>query len=116
MKQWSRIEAAKKHIVTGFVKDKDVQAALALYPKDNVYYFCNADIPRALHATQLQELASAQGLQGEAYSSVADAVRAAREALGKDDALLITGSVFVTGEAIEYLNVNNGLLFPTATV
>jgi dihydrofolate synthase/folylpolyglutamate synthase len=85
-------------------------------PTDNIYYFCNADIPRALPVVQLQQLATAQGLKGDAYPSVADAVRAAREALGKDDALLITGSVFVTGEAIEYLNVNNGLLFPTAAV
>jgi dihydrofolate synthase/folylpolyglutamate synthase len=116
IKQWGDVTAKRKHIVIGFVKDKDIQAALALLPADNVYYFCNADIPRALPAAQLQQLASAQGLQGDAYPGVADAVRAAREALGKDDALLITGSVFVTGEAIEYLNVNNGLLFPTATV
>lgn len=116
MKQWTSVKAAKKHIVTGFVKDKDIRAALTPFPKDNIYYFCNADIPRALPAGQLQQLAAEQGLQGNAYSSVAEAVRAAREALDKDDALLITGSVFVTGEAIDYLNVNNGLLFPTATV
>ena len=29
-------------------------------------------------------------------------------------ALLIVGSFFIVGEAISYLNVNNGLLFPTA--
>lgn len=116
MKQWGSVKASKKHIVTGFVKDKDILAALAPFPVDNIYYFCNADIPRALQATQLQQLAAERGLQGHAYSSVAEAVRAAREALNKDDALLITGSVFVTGEAIEYLNVNNGLLFPLATV
>ncbi|MBZ0098047.1 MAG: hypothetical protein K8F30_03135, partial [Taibaiella sp.] len=81
-----------------------------------IYYFCNADIPRAMPAGQLQEVASGLGLQGNVYPSVADAVRAAWEALAKDDALLITGSVYVTGEAIEYLNVNNGLLFPTVTV
>lgn len=113
MKQWNNIKAERKHIVTGFVKDKDVQAALALYPKDNIYYFCNADIPRAMPAAQLQQAAQEQGLGGNAYASVADAVKAAREAMSKGDALLITGSVFVTGEAIEYLNVNNGLLFPS---
>lgn len=113
MKQWAGVAARQKHIVTGFVKDKDVQAALALLPKDNIYYFCNADIPRALPSARLQQAAAEMGLQGEAYTSVAEAVRVAREALGKDDALLVTGSVYVAGEAIEYLNVNNGLLFPT---
>lgn len=116
MQQWANVKAGQKHIVTGFVKDKDVHAALSLLPKDNIYYFCNADIPRAMPAGQLQQAASELGLQGNVYPSVADAVRAAREALAKDDALLITGSVYVTGEAIEYLNVNNGLLFPTVTV
>ncbi|MCB0697903.1 MAG: bifunctional folylpolyglutamate synthase/dihydrofolate synthase [Chitinophagaceae bacterium] len=116
MKQWNNITAGKKHIVTGFVKDKDVAAALALYPKDNIYYFCNADIPRAMPASQLQSAAKVAGLEGNMYVSVADAVKAAREALAKNDALLITGSVFVVGEAIQYLNVNNGKLFPTSLV
>lgn len=110
--QWSTIPARQKHIVIGFVKDKDVQQALSLLPKDNTYYFCNADIPRAMPASQLQKAAHEAGLEGDMYVKVADAVKAAREALHKDDALLITGSVFVVGEAIEYLDINNGLLFP----
>ncbi len=112
MQQWGNIKAATRHIVTGFVKDKDINAALALYPKDAVYYFCNADIPRALPAAKLQEAAAEFSLQGNAYNSVADAVQAAKATITKDDALLITGSVFIVGEAISYLNVNNGLLFP----
>lgn len=114
MKQWGSIDVAQKHIVCGFVKDKDVKKALEQLSADNKYYFCNADIPRAMPASQLQKEAATAGLQGELYVSVADAVKAAREALQKDDALLITGSVFVVGEAIDYLNVNNGLLFPSA--
>lgn len=113
MQQWSNINAKTKHIVTGFVKDKDVAAALALYPKDAIYYFCNADIPRAMPAATLQQFAAEQGIQGNAYNSVAEAVKAAKDNLQKDGALLITGSVFIVGEAISYMNVNNGLLFPT---
>lgn len=116
MKQWNNVSAKTKHIITGFVKDKDIRGALALYPKDCIYYFCNADIPRALPAAKLQEAAAEHGLTGQAYSSVAEAVKAAKDAIGKDDALLITGSVFIVGEAIAYLNVNNGLLFPTSLV
>ncbi len=114
MKQWKQLPAANKHIVVGFVKDKDVAAALALFPKDNTYYFCNAQIPRALPAEDLQEMAIASGLNGNIYASVPDAVSAARDAMAQEDALLITGSFFITGEAIEYLSVNNGMLFPTA--
>lgn len=113
MKQWAQVNAENKHIVTGFVRDKDVAHVLTLFPKDATYYFCNAQIPRALPAAELKALAEEAGLTGEVYENVADAVKAMRENLGNNDAALITGSFFITGEAIEYLNINNGLLFPT---
>ncbi len=90
----------KKHIVLGFVKDKDVEEALALFPKDAVYYCCNARIERALPAKDLKETASKTGLTGNAYPSVTDAIAAAKEAMSEDDALLITGSFFIAGEAL----------------
>jgi len=86
------------------VKDKDVHEALALFPKDAAFYFCNADIPRALPAQDLKTLANGLGLKGDAYSSVSSAVIAARLALSGNDALLITGSFFIVGEAIEALD------------
>ena len=113
LQQWSNVSAENKHIVMGFVNDKDVNKALALFPTNNTYYFCNADIPRAMAASEVKKKATECGLNGEVFGTVADAVKAAREALGKEDALLITGSIFVAGEAIDYLNINNGLLFPT---
>jgi dihydrofolate synthase/folylpolyglutamate synthase len=113
MSQWKLVEAEQKHVVVGFVKDKDVNDALALFPKDAVYYFCNAGIPRALPASSLHKIASELGLKGNIFGTVADAVSSARNNLKLNDALLITGSFFVVGEAIEYLYANNGLLFAT---
>jgi len=101
MKQWSYVNAGQKHIVTGFVKDKDVTEALSYFPKDAIYYFTNANTPRALPAHELQALAGAMGLQGEAFTTVAEAVNEAKEKMTDDDALLITGSFFVVGEAME---------------
>jgi dihydrofolate synthase / folylpolyglutamate synthase len=99
--QWTNLEAEKKNIVLGFVKDKEVDAALALFPKDATYYFCNAGIPRALPAAELQEAANRVGLNGEQYPTVAVALEAAIAGMGKNDALLVTGSFFVVGEALE---------------
>jgi dihydrofolate synthase / folylpolyglutamate synthase len=113
MQQWERVPAKTKHIVTGFVRDKDINDALSLFPKDAKYYFCSAQIPRALPASELKKIAETHGLVGEMYITVDEAVRAAKDSLGNDDALLITGSFFIAGEAIGYLNVNNGMLFPT---
>lgn len=103
MTQWQSISAAAKHIVLGFVKDKDVAAALGLFPKDHHYYFCNAAIPRALDAVKLQELGNATGLSGQAYNTVEEAVKAALSCMQDRDALLITGSFFVVGEAVNFL-------------
>jgi len=103
MQQWKALSANRKHIVLGFVKDKDVREALGLFPKDSIYYFCQAHIPRALPATDLFALANEMGLEGTLYLSVAEAINAAQSAMKEDDALLIAGSFFIVGEAMEYL-------------
>lgn len=103
MQQWRQIDATQKHIVLGFVKDKDVPAALEQFPKDSQYYFCNAQIPRALSAETLCANAHELGLIGNTYTSVAAAVAAAQKNMQSEDALLITGSFFVVGEAIQFL-------------
>jgi dihydrofolate synthase/folylpolyglutamate synthase len=91
---------AKKRIVIGFVRDKDISEALSLFPKDAVYYFCNAQLQRALPAQDLKELAVVAGLSGEVYDTVVHAVDAARHEMHDGDALLITGSFFIAGEAL----------------
>lgn len=107
MNQWQMVKAATKHIVVGFVKDKDVKAALMEFPKNSLFYFCNAQIPRALPAKELEAIAQEINLAGTTYTTVAEAVKAAKENLGNDDALLITGSFFVVGEALNFLEGKN---------
>lgn len=99
--QWTSEISGNGHVVLGFVRDKDVAAALELFPKDAHYYFCQAHVPRALPVTELAEMGKAAGLSGNCYASVSEAVKAARSELGENDSLLITGSFFVVGEALE---------------
>ena len=103
LQQWQHVEADRKHIVLGFVKDKDVVEALALFPKDAVYYFCNANIQRALPSNELKEIAEKTGITGNAYATVTGAVLAAKDNMKSTDALLITGSFFIVGEALAML-------------
>ncbi len=103
----SQITNHKSHIVLGFVKDKDVDEALALFPKDATYYFCNAQIERALPAAELKEKAAWAGLGGSAYMTVAEAINAAQAAMTTDDALLITGSFFIVGDALAMWKIEN---------
>jgi len=41
------------HFVIGVVNDKDINAILSLLPKEAIYYFCKANIPRGLDADLL---------------------------------------------------------------
>ena len=96
--QLRRLPHQRLHLVIGTVNDKDVPAMLALLPAEGTYYFCAANIPRALPAVELAALAAAGGLVGQEYESVAAAVAAARAAAGPDDAVFIGGSTFVVAE------------------
>ena len=88
------------HFVFGVVKDKDPTPVLKLLPKNAVYYFCKAEIPRALDENELAEIASKVGLKGTAYPTVREALQAARKNAKENDRIFIGGSTFVVAEAI----------------
>lgn len=91
------------HMVVGIMKDKDASALLSILPKKAHYYFCSAGLERALPATELEELAIAAQLQGQAYTSVSDAVKSALKASDKEDLVFIGGSTFIVAEALSLL-------------
>lgn len=91
------------HIVCGFVNDKDLEAGLALFPPSARYFFAKANIPRGLDARMLKERAADFGLRGRAYSSVKNALKAARRAAGPGDLVLVVGSIFVVAEVLPAL-------------
>ena len=93
------------HLVIGTVNDKDVVSMLALLPIEGIYYFCSANIPRALPADELTSLATTIGLRGHAYGSVPAAVAAARAAAAPEDVVFIGGSTFVVAEVEELYNL-----------
>ena len=99
--QLARVPHRHLHLVIGTVNDKDVTKVLALLPRAATYYFCQADIPRALPADELAALAAAAGLTGQAYGPVPVAVAAARAAAAPADVVFIGGSTFVVAEVAE---------------
>ena len=88
------------HIVVGFVKEKDVNSVLELFPKEATYYFCSPAIARGLNVDTLKEIATAKGLQGERYSSVAEALNAAKAQALPTDFIFVGGSTFVVAEVL----------------
>jgi dihydrofolate synthase/folylpolyglutamate synthase len=98
LRQISRLEFRKLHIVWGIVKDKDPGKVLSLLPKDASYYFCQAKIPRAMSVNDLQEKARSFGLIGERIEDVNEAIAAAKKNATSDDMIFIGGSTFVVAE------------------
>ncbi|UAY52927.1 bifunctional folylpolyglutamate synthase/dihydrofolate synthase [Ferruginibacter albus] len=89
---------AQLHFVMGFVKDKDVDAVLQLFPKEANYYFTHSHIPRALPAEELQQKAAIYRLQGDRFENVNDALKAAKQKANEKDLIVVCGSVFLVGE------------------
>ena len=100
LNQVKRQEFKKLHMVLGFVKDKNLNALLPLFPKEARYYFCSPNLERGLDANILKERAAEQGLEGKTYLSVNDAFKAALQKANSDDFIFIGGSTFIVAEVV----------------
>ncbi len=98
LKQISKERFKTLHIIWGMVNDKDPGRVLALLPKNARYYFCQAKIPRAMRADELNERANAYQLDGEIVEDVNQAIDQAKKNCSPDDMIFIGGSTFVVAE------------------
>lgn len=94
------IPHSRLRIVLGVVADKELDKVLPLFPKDALYHFAKANVPRGLDAEVLRERCKAHDLQGKAYRSVRSALNAAKRKAQPNDLILVCGSIFVVAEVI----------------
>lgn len=88
------------HIVLGVVDDKNLDSILPLFPTNASYYFCQANVPRALDKRILSQKASQYNLLGNTYSSVQVALENAIHNAHKTDVIYVGGSTFVVAEVV----------------
>jgi len=88
------------HMIWGMVNDKDITAVLKLLPKDAVYYFTRASIPRSLDEKALRAKALELGLKGENYPDVKTALNEAKKNATPNDLIFIGGSTFIVADII----------------
>jgi dihydrofolate synthase/folylpolyglutamate synthase len=98
LEQLASLHYNKLHIVTGMVKDKDIQAVLSLLPNNAQYYFTQSNIPRALPVNELVAQATELGLNGLAYMDVNIALAEAIKNANHNDLILVIGSIFLVAE------------------
>ena len=90
----------KLHFVFGTVNDKNVDGILSYLPKNACYYFCQANIARAMNAEELKNIGKVFNLNGDAFTSVKQALNNAIECANKDDLIFIGGSTFIVAEVL----------------
>ena len=104
LKQLGRLNYGRLHFVFGMVNDKEESEILNLLPENAKYYFCKANIPRALDEVQLMKMALKAGLYGESFQSVHEAFVHAQNSADKEDIVFVGGSAFVVAEVLTVTN------------
>ena len=98
LEQLESLHYTQLHIVTGMVKDKDVNAVLNLLPKQAKYYFTQSHIPRALAVSELASKGNTFDLIGSQFENVNIALQSANKNATPNDLILVIGSVFLVAE------------------
>ncbi len=91
------------HMILGFMADKDVSSMLKLLPGDTTFYFTQAHTSRSMKAVDLQAAAARQGIKGDTYDRVEDALDAARKHADPQDVIYVGGSMYVLAELLKAL-------------
>ena len=76
--QLSKIQYQKLHLVLGFVKDKDAEKILKLFPSNANFYFAKPNIPRGMELNEIKEIAARLNLNFDLFDSVSDALNSAK--------------------------------------
>ncbi|HAR46332.1 MAG: hypothetical protein A2X56_05105 [Nitrospirae bacterium GWC2_57_13] len=98
----------KTHLVLGVLADKDWRGiAAALLPLADSVIVTRPAYSRALETERLAAEVGAGGALVSSASTVVEALAAARAAAAVDDLILVTGSLYVVGEAREALVPEN---------
>ena len=96
--QLAQLKYNRLHVVFGMVGDKNVDGVLELMPKDAIYYFTKASIPRAMDEKILEEKAAKFGLRGTTYPNVETAAKFAKKNAQTNDLIFIGGSTFIVAD------------------
>lgn len=95
-----RKDDARLICVVGFSADKDLNAILAVLPREAYYIFTQAESHRAALAEDVKQRAVAVGLNGEVVADVKEALAKARAMASSEDVIFVGGSNYVVAEIL----------------
>jgi dihydrofolate synthase/folylpolyglutamate synthase len=92
---WERL-----HLVVAVFSNKDLDGiADALAPLADAGYAATTDSPRARPAEEIAAALASRGVAAQSFPSVPRALEAARSAAGREDLILVTGSLYTVADA-----------------
>lgn len=99
-KEIAAIKVGTRHLVIGFVADKDVATVVGMIAgiPDVRLYVTQPSSHRALPAAELLKMVQQAGIEAESYANVAAAAAAAKKNAASDDMIFIGGSNYLVGE------------------
>lgn len=95
------------YMIVGMVNDKDIDSVLDLMPRDALYFFTQASVPRAMPVEDFTTRAILKGLSGFICNTVGEAVQTALQRAGDDDMIFIGGSTFIVADALPLFAAND---------
>ena len=106
-KQINEISYNKLYLVMGFIKEREVDSLLSLFPKEANFYLSSPNIERAMPLTILKTLLKPLNLKINYFKSIPIAYQTAISNSDKDDLIIVTGSTFVVADILEHLEMKN---------
>ena len=91
----------------GFIKEREVDSLLSLFPKEANFYLSSPNIKRAMPLTILKTLLKPLNLKINYFKSIPIAYQMAVSNSDKDDLIFVTGSTFVVADILEYIEMKN---------
>jgi len=90
-----------KHVILGFVNDKNIDEVMALLPENSEFYFAKPSINRGRHPEDYENLLQEAKISYKIFDSVQEAYLSAKERCTNEEMIFIGGSNFVVGEFLE---------------
>lgn len=90
-----------KHIVLGFVNDKNIDDVMSLLPENSAFYFAKPDNNRGRHPHEYEDLLIRAKIIYKIFDLVQEAYLSAKQQATPEEMIFIGGSNFVVGEFLE---------------
>lgn len=90
-----------KHILLGFVKEKNIDEVLQILPRDSTFYFVKPYVNRGRDPLDYEDLLKKAKINFKIFSTVQDAYLSALQQIKKKEMIFVGGSNFIVGEFLE---------------